>query len=196
MNQCVPLAHGLACSARQHSPEQRRRSVPHGLGSLRLLPTSGWRVGCGEGRPSSGPGSKGVSDEALLGRVSADSDCGGPTSLNPPTVLEPASVLPPPPLGFGWLGASSGGDVDRHGAKSDRRLVQQWQLVICQGHGFGPVEPSTFIAAAAWKGRRQSSERWPCSHWPPNSRSLLVGLVCDVTSPSLRSCSILMLCNV
>lgn len=70
MNQCVPLAHYLACSAKQRTSGLRHRVqtvlVPV-LSFLREDAHVDW--------------TNGVDDEPAVGRVSGDSDCSGPTNL-------------------------------------------------------------------------------------------------------------------
>lgn len=74
MNQCVPLAHYLACSAKQRTSGLRQR-IKHGLGSgpVPLLSSNEWM--CAQ------TGQTASMNEPAVGRVSGDSHCSGPTNL-------------------------------------------------------------------------------------------------------------------
>ena len=71
MNQCIPLAHYVACSARQRVSACSR--VEHGLGPRPFLSATG----CAR------PQTNEVADESARWRVSGESGCSGPT--NPPS---------------------------------------------------------------------------------------------------------------
>lgn len=126
MNECVPLAHGLACSAeaaRLGAATRPRLSAP---------PLPGPVVFAGEGPTKT----------EVARRVFAESERGGPASLH-----RPRACWRPSPGGLHSAAGAAGG-AECHRAKSDRRAAQSQQLVICQRSGFGPVEPPTSTAAA------------------------------------------------
>lgn len=114
MNQCVPLAHYLACSAKQHTSGLRQR-IKHGPGSRPFPSLSSHR------EDAHVDWANVVDDEPAVGRVSGDSDCSGPTNL--PLSLSACSGSPLTQMGsYLWLNHQRAASF--HRLPSDRRLSQ------------------------------------------------------------------------
>lgn len=133
MNQCVPLAHYLACFAKQRTSGLRQR-IKRGL-EFRPFPMF---FSCGDLHIDR---TNGVDDDPAVGRVYGNSGCSGHRTKTP----SPCSQLP---LSHRARILSPGRPPARrelHSLAADRRDLLLWQMVIC------PIWQFALVNSSLWR---------------------------------------------